>query len=57
MGNSEQRLFTMHANEWPVSEIQRSRVVEFFDDIKDRQSLFEGVCKTGYPYMAAYESI
>jgi hypothetical protein len=46
MGDGEQRFFAILADEWPVSELQRSKIVEFINEIKDRQSLFEALGKT-----------
>jgi hypothetical protein len=46
MGNSEQHFFAILADEWPVTELQRSKTVEFINEIKDRQSLFEVLGKT-----------
>jgi len=41
MGNIEPGFFAILADEWPVSKLQRSKIVEFINEIKDRQSLFE----------------
>jgi len=36
MGNSEQRFFAILADEWPVTKLQRSKIVEIINNIKDR---------------------
>jgi len=41
MGNGEQWFFAILEDEWPVSELQRSKIAEFSHEIRDRQSLFE----------------
>jgi len=46
MGDGEQRFFAIFADQWPVTEPQRSKIVEFINEIKDRQSLFEVLGKT-----------
>jgi len=46
IGDSEQRFFATLSDEWPVSELQRSKLVEFLKGITDRQSLFEALGKT-----------
>jgi len=46
MGDGEQRVFAVLADEWPVTELQRSEIVEFINEITDRQSRFEALGKT-----------
>jgi len=45
MGDSEQRFFAILADEWLVTELQWSKIVEFINEIKDRQLLFEALGK------------
>ena len=46
MGDAEKHFFAILPHEWPVSKLQRSKIVEFINQIKNRQSLFEALGKT-----------
>jgi len=46
MGDGETGFFAILADEWPVTELQRSMIVEFINEIKHTQSLFEALGKT-----------
>jgi len=43
MGDSKQHFFAILTDELAVTELQQSKIVEFINEIEDRQSLFEAL--------------